>query len=134
VSTSFVHEFPSLAHVVRQFPSHVSPASTTPLPHTAMQFGSLIMLQPLGQQESPATQAVIAGCVHWTLHMPTVPVSTSFVHEFPSFAQVVGQLPSHVSPGSTTPLPQIGMQFGSVFALQLAAQHESPARHCAIAV
>jgi hypothetical protein len=61
--------------------------------------------------------------------MPPVPVSTSFVHELPSLAHVAGQFPSHVSPGSTTPLPQIGIQFGSVFALHPDAQHASPARH-----
>jgi hypothetical protein len=38
--------------VVGQLPSHSSPVSTTPLPHTAAQLLSVSELQPLGQQSS----------------------------------------------------------------------------------
>jgi hypothetical protein len=60
VRTFVVHEFMS-SHVAGQFPSHVSPISTTPLPHVGMQLLSLVMLQPDGQQASPFVHVVIAG-------------------------------------------------------------------------
>src|SRR5262249_26610759 len=46
---------PICGQPVGQLPSQVSPAaiSTTPLPHTAGQALSLLLLQPLGQQPSP---------------------------------------------------------------------------------
>src|SRR6185436_10889540 len=63
---SMVHESPS-SHVERQAPalpavmprSQISPMSTTPLPQTAGQSGSLSWLQPVGQQPSPMAQAVM---------------------------------------------------------------------------
>jgi hypothetical protein len=132
VRTSLVHEFPSFAHVVRQFPSHVSPASTTLLPHTGMQLPSLFALQPDGQHESAPMHIVIGVNVHVTLHCPGVPVRVSVVHELPS-EHVVGQLPSQISPVSTTPLPHIGEQSLSLFALQPGAQQPSPPVHVVIA-
>ena len=61
-----------------------------------------------------------------------VPVNASAVHEFPSL-HIVGQLPSHVSPVSTTLFPQVGVQFESLFALQPGAQQPSPFAHTVIA-
>jgi hypothetical protein len=58
--TFVVHELPS-SHVAGQFPSHVSPASTTPLPHIGMQLLSLVALQPEGQQPSPLVHVVTVG-------------------------------------------------------------------------
>jgi hypothetical protein len=133
VSTSFVHAFPSLAHVVGQFPSHVSPISTTMFPQVVEQSSSFVELQPGAQQPSPSMHVVIAGCVHATLHDTAAPVRTSLVHVFPSSGQVVGQLPSHVSAPSTTPFPHIGVQLLSLFALQPGAQQPSPPVHIVIA-
>jgi hypothetical protein len=120
--------------VVGQFPSQSSPDSTTPLPHLGVQLLSLFALQPGAHQPSPFVHVVIAGCVHNRLHVAAEPVNTSPVHEFPSSGQVVGQFPSQSSPDSTTPLPHIGMQFASLFALQPVGQHESPAVHVVIGV
>jgi hypothetical protein len=61
VSESIVQAFPSL-QVVGQGTaggSHVSPASTAPLPHFAEQSLSLLWLQPVGQQPSSLVQLVI---------------------------------------------------------------------------
>jgi hypothetical protein len=57
------------------------------------------------------------------------------VHALPSL-QLVGQddAGSHVSPGSTTPLLQVGEQSESMFALHPAGQHASPEAHVVIAV
>jgi hypothetical protein len=132
VSTSFVHGFPSLAHMVGQFPSHVSLPSTTPFPQLAEQLLSFVALQPGAQQPSPFAQVVIGGYVHTTLHAPDVPVRVLVVHEFPS-SQVAGQFPSQVSPDSTTPFPHTGAQFASFVWLQPEGQHESPPTHIVIA-
>jgi hypothetical protein len=103
-----VHALPS-SHVAGQFPSHVSPASTTLLPHAGVQLLSLFALHPDGQHESPFVHAVIAGYEHTTLHMPDEPVRTFVVHAFMS-SHVAGQVPSHVSPASMTPFPQTASQ------------------------
>jgi hypothetical protein len=133
VRTLLVHELPS-SQLAGQLPSHVSPISTTLLPHEGMQLLSLFALQPLGQHESPPAHIVIAGCVHATLHCVGLPVSTSFVHELPSLAHVVRQLPSQLSPDSTTPLPQTGVQLPSLLALQPDGQQESAPMHIVIGV
>jgi len=104
VSTSVVHALLSL-QLVGQLPSQVSPGSTVPSPQLAEQSLSPGRAQPLGQHESPEVQAVTAACAQTTLHCAAVPVSTSVVQALLSL-QLVGQLPSQVSPGSTTPLPQ----------------------------
>jgi len=44
-----------VGHIV---PSHVSPGSSTPLPHTAEQSVSFTALQPDGQQPSPLAQVI----------------------------------------------------------------------------
>jgi hypothetical protein len=120
------------SHVAGQFPSHVSPDSTTPFPHMAVQFESFVALQPDGQHESPPVHLGIGGYEHTTLHCPDVPVRTFVVHEFMS-SHVAGQFPSHVSPDSTTLLPQAGVQLLSLFALQPGAQQPSPPVHVVIA-
>jgi hypothetical protein len=128
VRTFVVHAFMS-SHVAGQFPSQISPDSTTLFPHAGRQLLSLFALHPDGQQPSPPMQDVIGGCVHCTLHCIGLPVSMSLVHGFPSLAQVVRQFPSQISPLSTTLFPQTGVQFPSVFALQPGGQHESPPMH-----
>jgi hypothetical protein len=128
VRTFDVQDIPS-SHVAGQFPSHVSPDSTTPLPHAGRQLLSLFALQPAGQQASPPTHIVIGGCVHRTLHCVGVPESTSFVQASPSLAQVVRQLPSQSSPISTTEFPQTGVQLPSLLALQPGGQQLSPPMH-----
>jgi hypothetical protein len=57
------------------------------------------------------------------------------VQSLPSL-QVVGQVDagSQVSPGSTTPLPQLGEQSESVFALHPAGQQPSPATQVVMVV
>ena len=57
------------------------------------------------------------------------------VQALPSL-QVVGQVDpgSQVSPGSTTPLPQLGEQSESVFALHPAGQQPSPATQVVMVV
>jgi hypothetical protein len=132
VRTSLVQTMPSSAHVVGQLPSQVSVPSTTPLPHIAMQFGSLLALQPGAQQLSPPMHIVIGGCVHWTLHCVGVLVSTSLVHAIPSSGHVVGQFPSQVSPISTMSLPQLAEQSSSFVEVQPGAQQPSPSLHVVI--
>jgi hypothetical protein len=62
-----------------------------------------------------------------------MPIRTSVVHAFMSL-QVAGQCPSHVSPDSTAPFPQVGVQLLSLLALHPAAQHPSPFVHVVIAL
>ena len=50
--------------------SHFSPGSTTLFPHCALQSLSLVASQPLGQQPSPSSQAVIALCRHCAEQVP----------------------------------------------------------------
>jgi hypothetical protein len=132
VRTFIVQAFMS-SHVAGQFPSQVSPASTTPLPQTGAQSVSFVALQPGAQQPSPPAHAVIGGYEHVTLHCAAFPVRTFVVHAFMSL-QVAGQFPSHVSPDSTAPFPHIAEQFASLFALQLAGQHPSLPLHAVINV
>jgi hypothetical protein len=126
VRTSVVHALLSL-HVVGQLPSHVSVPLTLPSPQNGfVQSLSPGAEQPLGQQVSPLVQTVSGALVHLTLQALAVPVRTSDVQALPSL-QVVGQLPSQVSPGSTTPLPHGGgWQSMSPGRAQPLGQHESP--------
>jgi hypothetical protein len=58
-------------------------------------------------------------CTQVALQFAALPIRTLFTHS--AFgAQVVGQSPSHISPLSTTPLPQNGAQSLSLLALALA--------------
>jgi hypothetical protein len=75
---------------------------------------------------------VIAGYVHTTLHLLLIPVRTFCVHATPS-SHIAGQFRSHVSGGSTTPLPHDAGQLASFTALQPAGQHPSPSTHALIA-
>jgi len=127
VGASTVQAFPSLQSV-GQLPSQVSPVSTTPLPQLAEQSESLLLVHPAGQQPSPPTHWVTGWCVHAALHVEALPVITSWVHAFPSL-QSLGQLPSQVSLGSTTPLPQVAEQSESVPEVHPAGQQPSPPSH-----
>jgi hypothetical protein len=113
---------------VGQLPSHVSPGSTTPLPHTGAQSLSVVALHPVvGQQPSPFT------------HLVCVPVSTHAARHVPPFDSArsvhatcgheVGQLPSQSSPASTTPLPHTGVQLLSLRELQVLGQQLSSFTH-----
>jgi hypothetical protein len=66
--------------------------------------------------------------VHATLQAPGVPLRASVVHAWLSL-QLTGQLPSHFSGASVTPLPHTGVQALSLSALQPEGQHESPFPH-----
>jgi hypothetical protein len=108
-----------------QLPSHLSGASVTPLPHTGVQALSLTALQPDGQQESPLPHTVMGAWPQARLHVPAPPEVVSDVQLFPSLHEA-GQLPSHVSPGSTTALPQTAGQSLSLLRLQPDGQQPSP--------
>src|SRR5262245_35138016 len=92
--------------------SQVSPASTAPLPQTAGQSPSLLLVQPGGQQPSPLRHMVTGTVVHVAVQVPAL-FSVSVVQLSKSL-QLVGQAPgrpaampvSQVSPESTVPLPQ----------------------------
>src|SRR5262245_1662195 len=94
--------------------SQVSPASTAPLPQTAGQSPSLLLLQPGAQQPSPLRHMVTGAVVHVAVQVPAL-FSVSVVQLLPSL-QLVGQAPgwpvampvSQVSLESPTPLPQVG--------------------------
>jgi hypothetical protein len=94
-----------------QLPSHVSPLSTTPLPHTGLQSLSLFALPPGGQQPSPFVGAVIGECVQTALHCAALPVVMSVVQPFPSSHEVAHGLSlldgSQVSAPLITPSPQL---------------------------
>jgi len=116
-----------------QLPSQVSPDSTVPLPQVTEHSPSFVLLQPGAQQPSPLEQAVIAECVHTRVQAPAEPVEPSVVHELPSL-QLAGQLPSQVSPDSTTPLPHRTVQLLSFVLLQPGAQQPSPFLHCVMSL
>ena len=59
-----------------------------------------------------------------TLQLAALPVIVSCVQSLPS-SQLAGQLPSQVSPGSTTPLPQLAEQSLSLPELQPFGQQPS---------
>jgi hypothetical protein len=128
VIRSMVQALPS-SQVVGQvdFGSQVSPPSTTPLPQVTEQSESLLALHPAGQQPSlKAAQVVIPVWLQATLQLALLPVILSMVHVLAS-SQEVGQddAGSQVSPGSTTPLPQVGEQSESLLALHPAGQQPS---------
>jgi len=113
--------------------SQVSPDSTAPLPHEALQSVSVFALQAAGQQPSPAVQAVTGVFVHTTSQLEGEPLRTSVVQALPSL-QVAGQLPSHFSVPSTMPLPHRGWQSESLTALQPPGQQPSPSEQAVIVV
>lgn len=128
VDVSTVHELPSLQSA-GQLPSQVSPGSTTRLPQLAEQSLSVLLLQPAGQQPSPVTHCEIAWWLQAALQFDALPVWASSVQAFPSL-QSTGQLPSQVSPVSTTPLPQLAEQSESLLLVHPAGQQPSPPAHC----
>jgi hypothetical protein len=104
--------------------SQVSPVSTTLLPQAAWQSVSLVELQLDGQQPSPFAHVVcMLPLTHRASHVLALPAMTRSWQ--PTAGQVVGQLPSHISPASTTPFPQRTTQSASLVVLQPAGQHES---------
>jgi hypothetical protein len=125
-STSFVQADPSSGQEPGQAPepapiplSQASPISRTPLPQTAGQSSSTFRLPPVGQQPSPGMKATIG--LNGQAAVQPEPDSVSSVHGCMS-SHAVGQAPvaggampvSHVSPFSTTPLPQTTGQSVSV--------------------
>jgi hypothetical protein len=119
-------------HEAGQLPSQVSPDSTVPLPQLTEHSPSFVLLQPGAQHPSPLEQTVMAECVHTRLQVPAEPVEPSVLQPLPSL-QLGGQLPSQVSPDSTTPLPHLTVQSLSLVELQPGAQHPSPFLHCVMA-
>ena len=115
--------------------SQVSPDSMMPLPHAAEQLLSLALVQPLGQQPSPLVQVVMLVWLQATLQLAALPVIVSVVHGLLSL-QLAGHVPggSQVSPDSTTPLPQLGLQLLSLLALQPEGQQPSPPTHAVMVV
>jgi hypothetical protein len=127
VIPSAVHESPSL-QLAGQLPSHASPLSTAPFPHSGSQSPSLFALHPPGQHESPLAQAIAGMCIQTTLQALTSPTSTSFVHGSTS-AHTVGQSPSQVSPVSTIPFPHSFSQSLSTLLSQPPEQQPSSSVH-----
>jgi hypothetical protein len=90
------------------------------LPHIGAQSVSVLWFAPGGQQPSPDAAVVIGVCEHEAMQVPPL-TSASAVHAIAS-SQLVGHAPaapaampvSHVSPESTTPLPQVAGQSVSV--------------------
>src|SRR4051812_44321953 len=120
--------------------SHASAGSTTPLPQTMGQSLSVSLLQPMGQQSSPLTHAVMGCGSQRTLHMEGSPSILSDWHWLGA-SHEEGQAPgppaeipgSHVSLGdSTTPLPQTNGQSLSRLWLPFAGQQPSPATKAVI--
>src|SRR5262249_10599874 len=122
--TSTVQALPSLQDL-GQFPSHFSLPSTTPLPQVGEQSLSFVALHPGAQQPSPLLHCVMTLWLQLALHCAADPAMTSTVQALPS-SHELGQFPSHFSLPSTVPLPQLGEQSLSFWALQPGAQQPSP--------
>jgi hypothetical protein len=104
---------PTGAHDVGQVDSgsQTSPQalSTTPLPQVQLQSESCAAVQPDGQQASPDAQAVaVPLSMQMALQVAAAPCSSYVSH--PTCGQLDGHIDggSHVSPGSSVPLPQVG--------------------------
>jgi hypothetical protein len=111
-----------------QLPSQVSAhaASVTPLPQRQLQSLSLTLVQPDAQQPSLLAQAVItASFTQRAVQAAAVPCSLRVWQ--PTAGHADGQLPSQISPASTTPLPQRGAQSPSLVASQAGGQQPSGA-------
>jgi len=84
----------------------------------------------VGQRPSDAAvEQARAVTVHTAVQFVALPESTRMLSWSETQLLAEGQLPSHVSPGSTTPLGQTGAQLLSLFALQVPGQHASPFAH-----
>jgi hypothetical protein len=105
--------------------SHVSPDSTTLLPHLGGQSESLVALHCDGQQLSPDIHAVC--CLSLTHSAVQVPPLISLRSSHPTGGQVVGQLDSgsQVSIPSLTPLSHLALQSLSFVALHPEGQQPS---------
>jgi hypothetical protein len=117
LSVRSVH--PTFGHDDGQFPSHSSPDSTTPLPHTGAQSRSVNELQPEAGQQPSLSMLLHVVTVPESTHWRWQPVPCSDRAVQPMFGHVVGQFPSQISPDSMTPLPQTGEQLLSFSELQL---------------
>ncbi len=112
--------------------SQVSPGSTTPSPQVgvAVQSSSTVSSQPGAQHPSPSLHSEMGVLEQSTLQLAALPVRVSVVQSSLS-SQSVGQEVggSQVSPGSTTPSPQVAEQSLSTVASQPTGQHPSPSSH-----
>jgi len=123
---STVHALLS-SHEVGQLPSQTSPATTTPSPHELEQSLSVSSSHPVGQQPSSFLHPVMRLDRHSRLQFCAEPDCT--VVKQASAESQLSQLPSQVSPSSTTPSPQVIEQSLSVSESQAAGQHPSSSRH-----
>ena len=124
-TTLDVMQIPPQSQESGQLPSHISPASTTPLPQVGLQSLSLFAFAFAGQHPSPFTAVVICMGTHAASHRAALPVSISRMQPEPAL-QELGQLPSQASPGSFTPFPHLGSQSLSELAFAPDGQHPSP--------
>ena len=106
-----------------QLPSHASVPSMTPLPHTAAHSLSLLALHAgwpaagMPQQPSLLLHAATGpASTQRASHVDVAPASVRTRHD--ATGQLVGQLPSHSSVPSTTPLPHMTPHSASLLALQ----------------
>ncbi len=112
--------------------SQASPTWTTPSPQVDEQSGSCAALQPAGQQPSEAPHAVISVETQTAEQSAALPASAVCRQAAGEGGQLVGQAPSpvacgsHVSPGSTTPSPQVAGQSVSVAPVYPGKQQPSP--------
>jgi hypothetical protein len=111
------------SHEVGQLPSQTSPATTTPSPHEFEQSLSVSSSHAVGQQPSSFLQPVIRLERHSRLQFWAEPDATSVRHA--SVDSQLSQLPSQVSPVSTTPSPHVIEQSLSESESQAAGQHPS---------
>src|SRR5439155_21811148 len=109
--------------------SQVSPASTTLLPQVGEQSPSMLALQPGAQQPSPLVHTMIGVCWQAAVQLLALPPKVSTVQGLPSLQAVMScgheAGGSQVSPDSSTLLPQVGEQSGSVLALHDDGQQPS---------
>jgi hypothetical protein len=110
--------------------------SRTPSPQTTGQSLSTRWFAPGGQQPSDFDGAVIWACTQTAAQVPAeISLSIEQASPLAQSAAVIGQAPgdpagmavSQVSPGSTTPSPQVAEQSGSVALVAFAGQQRSPA-------
>ena len=127
----FVVQTSPSSHVDGQFPSQVSPASTTLLEQMGAQSPSLRLLHPVAQHPSPEVQVMMSVFRHSASQVLEEPSKLSTVHAFWS-EQLVGQFPSQISPTSRRELPHTGWQSVSVCELHPGGQHPSLFTHAQI--
>ena len=126
VMPSSVHGSSSSQDLGQLAPSHFSPGSTTPLPHTGSQSLSVLAFAPLGQQPSLLLARVMGVCMHMRVQSVAEPMGLSSVQLLLSSQSGQLELGSQASPCSMTPLPHIALQSLSLLALAPFGQHWSP--------